>query len=102
MTDGVMTLFANPEFAPPPLAPWTQFSENRRVSRKASKPQSDHAHRMSCDLSELLERTRPPDAELVDLIEQAFLEGQINGQKADLAYLWLLAKKKDLCGVARI
>ena len=42
------------------------------------------------DLSELLERTRSPDPELVDLIELAFLEGQIDGQKADLAYthLW--------------
>jgi len=27
----------------------------------------------------------PPDPELVDLIEPAFLEGQIDGQKADLA-----------------
>ncbi len=26
---------------------------------------------------------------MVDLIEQAFLEGQIDGQRADLAYLWL-------------
>ena len=50
---------------------------------------------MSCDLSELLERTRPPDAELVDLIEQAFLEGQIDGLKADLAYVWLLVSKAD-------
>jgi hypothetical protein len=41
------------------------------------------------DLSELLEQTRPPDSELVDLVEWAFLEGQIDGQKADLAYLWL-------------
>ena len=31
----------------------------------------------------------PPDPELVDMIEQAFLEGQIDGEKADLAYLWL-------------
>ncbi len=38
----------------------------------------------------------PPDPELVDLIEQAFLEGQIDGQKADLAYLRLLAENKDL------
>ncbi len=44
---------------------------------------------MSCDLSELLKQTRPPNPELVDLIEQAFLEGQIDGQRADLAYLWL-------------
>ena len=44
---------------------------------------------MSCDLSELLKRTRPPDPDLVDLIERAFLEGQIDGWEADLAYLWL-------------
>ena len=42
---------------------------------------------LHCDLSEILEQTRPPDGELVDLIEQAFLEGQIDGQKVDLAYL---------------
>ena len=33
----------------------------------------------------------PPDEELVDLIEWAFLDGQIDGLKADLAYLWLRA-----------
>ena len=85
-----------------PLVDETHFSKNRLVFRPASDPQSDHAQRMSCDLSELLERTRPPDAELVDLIEKAFLEGQIDGLKADLAYSWLLAKNKDLCAVARI
>ncbi len=42
---------------------------------------------MSCNLFELLERTRPPDPELVDLIERAFLEGQIDELRADLAYL---------------
>ena len=42
-----------------------------------------------CDLSELLEQTRPPDTEMVDLIEQAFLERQIDGLRTDLAYLWL-------------
>ena len=45
-----------------------------------------------CDLSEILEQTRPPDPELVDLIEQAFIQGQINSQKAELAYLWIRAK----------
>ena len=38
-----------------------------------------------CELPELLEQTSPPDPDLVDLIEQAFLEGQIDGVKADLA-----------------
>ncbi len=45
------------------------------------------------DLFKILERTRPPDEELVDLIEQAFLEGQIDGQKADFAHLWLSANR---------
>ena len=35
----------------------------------------------------------PPDPEFVDLIEQAFIEGQIDSQKADLAYLWIQAKR---------
>jgi len=67
----------------------THFSTNRIISRQATNPQSGRAHRMSCDLSELLEQTRPPDPELVDLIEQAFLEGQIDGKRADLAYFVL-------------
>ncbi len=45
---------------------------------------------LECELPYLLEASRPPDAELVDLIEKAFLEGQIDSQKADLAYLRLL------------
>jgi len=49
--------------------------------------------RMTCDLSELLEQARTPDSEIVDLIEKAFLEGQIDGQATDLAYLCLLVKK---------
>jgi hypothetical protein len=42
-------------------------------------------------MEELLKSSMPPDEELVDLSEQAFLEGQIDGLKADLAYLWLSA-----------
>ena len=44
---------------------------------------------LHCDLSEILEQTRPPDPELVDLIEQAFIEGQIDSQEADLAYTYI-------------
>ncbi len=44
---------------------------------------------LQCDLSEILEQTRPPDPELVDLIEQAYLEGDIDGKTQELAYLWL-------------
>ena len=48
-----------------------------------------------CELPKILEETRPPDSDLVDLIEQAFLEGQIDGQKADLAYWWLRGKQRQ-------
>ncbi len=79
----------------PPGTPWdgTDFSKKRLVSNGASSPQSGHAHGMPClhsDLSELLEQTRPPDPDLVDLIEQAFIEGQIDSLEAGLAYLWLM------------
>ena len=70
----------------------------RPVSNKVSNPQSGHPYRMSClqcDLSEILEQTRPPDPELVDLIEQAFLEGQIYSKRAGLAYLWLQGSNED-------
>ena len=46
---------------------------------------------MSCHndaLPRLLEESRPPDADLVDLIEWAFLEGQIDGEAMQLASLW--------------
>lgn len=46
-------------------------------------------------MEELLRAAIPPDEELVDLIEQAFLEGQIDGLKADLAYMWLQAKQRQ-------
>ena len=35
----------------------------------------------------------PPDDDFLDLIDQAFLEGQIDGLKADLAYCWLQARE---------
>ena len=49
---------------------------------------------LHCDLSEILELARPPDPDLVDLIEQAFPAGQIDGQRADFAYLWLSANSQ--------
>ena len=51
---------------------------------------------LHCDLSELLEQTRPPDPDLVDLIEQAFIDGQIDGQVAELAYLFLMSAKRSI------
>ena len=59
-------------------------------------------HAFTVSYLKFLSRTRPPDPELVDLIEQAFLEGQIDGLRSDLAYLWLRAKNNELRWVARI
>ncbi len=59
----------------------------------AASVRTNHPQWMSCvhcELSELLKETRPPDLEFVVLIERAFLEGQIDGLRADLAYFWLL------------
>ncbi len=44
---------------------------------------------LNCELPYLLEASRPPDPELVDLIEQAFIAGDIDGETQELAYLWL-------------
>ena len=52
---------------------------------------------LQCELPRLLEASMPPDEEMVDLIQRAFLEGQIDGLKADMAYYQLLtAEKPDL------
>ncbi len=51
---------------------------------------------LKCELPYLLEVSRPPDPELVDLIEQAFIEGQIDSQKAEQAYLSLM-NWQDCC-----
>ena len=56
---------------------------------------------LQCELLILLQASKPPDPELVDLIEQAFLDGQIDGLNADLAYLWTQANKSDLRWVTR-
>jgi hypothetical protein len=47
---------------------------------------------LQCELPNLLLESCPPDPELVDLIEQAFLDGQIDSLAAELAYLWIQAK----------
>ena len=70
----------------------------------AARVRTDHAHRMPClnfELPYLLQAYRPPDPELVDLIEQTYLEGQFDSQKADLAYLWLVSKKMQLKSCAK-
>ncbi len=41
------------------------------------------------ELPKILEETRPPDPDMVDMIERAFIEGQIDGEVQELAYLWL-------------
>ena len=50
------------------------------------------------DLSEILEQSRPPDPELVNLIELAFLDSQIDNQKAERAYLWIQARSMLCAG----
>jgi hypothetical protein len=39
------------------------------------------------DATEILGQIGPPDPQLVDLIDQLFLEWRIDGQRADLVYL---------------
>jgi len=59
---------------------------------------------MKCEhyeLSNLLEASRPPDPELVDLIEKTYLKGQTDGKRADLAYLWLRGQLQRLTPHAR-
>ena len=86
-----MTLFVKRIFAPPTPPDGTHFIKQCLVSIKASNQLSGHAHRLG--LSGLLEQTRPPDPEFADLIERAFLEGQIDGRDAELAnaLLWKTA-----------
>ncbi len=73
----------------PPLT-WDHLEGNCLVSEGESHPNAGHAVQMTClhsDINKILEASRPPDPELVDLIEQAFLEGQIDGLKA---VIWLI------------
>ena len=83
-----------------PLGPsldGTLFSKKSLDSDAVNNPRCGHDYGMLFDqISALLEQTRPPDSELVDLIEQAFLEGQIDGKRADLAYSWLRANR-EIC-----
>ena len=53
---------------------------------------------LDCNLAEVLEQTRPLDHNLINLIENAFLEGQIDSRTADLAYSYLLLEAgNDYC-----
>ncbi len=82
-----MTTIRETFFAPQAKLDGTHFSKNRPFSDKVIIPQSGHARRMSCircDLSAIIEQTRPPDPELVDLIEQAYLEGKIDSKRAEV------------------
>jgi len=45
---------------------------------------------LQCDLATIIEESMPPDPEMVDLIELAFLEGQIDGLTAELAHIFLI------------
>ncbi len=102
MTDRVNDVCWKTKFAPHPPRKrrfiWRSiyFSSKCLFLNLATRAWIDDADRMrclKCDLPELLEASRPPDSELVNLIEQAFLEGQIDGLRADLAYLWIQANR---------
>jgi hypothetical protein len=41
-------------------------------------------------MQKLLEASRPVDEDMLDLIAEAFLEGQVTGLSADLAYYHLV------------
>ena len=97
MTGSLMIIFASPAFAPPTPSGGMHFCTGRLVTDGALSSSVSHAHWMPClhcELPKILEDTRPPDPDMVDMIEQAFLEGQIDGQKAELAYLWLRTKTR--------
>ena len=44
---------------------------------------------LQLDAEALLLDSMPPDEECLDLIEQAFLDGQIDGETLSLAFLWV-------------
>ena len=46
-------------------------------------------------LPNLLLDSMPPDPELVDLIEQAFIDGLIDSEQAELMYLGLMRLNRD-------
>ena len=86
-------------FALSPPFQWDPCQHEPPSLNRASNPQSSHAHWMSFDLSDLPELIRTPDPELVDLIERAFLEGQIDGSEADLSYLWLITSQESCANI---
>ncbi len=91
-----MTLFARTDFAPPGT-PLRRFWANNQDLCDAVGLPSRHGRIMDClhcELLDLLEASRPPDPELVDLIEQAYLEGRIDSASANLTYLWLLGRQQ--------
>ena len=47
-------------------------------------------------MEELLRASIPPDEELADLIEKAFLERQIDGETQALAFAWLERNQERL------
>ncbi len=55
---------------------------------------------LHCELPNLLEASLPPDPELVGLIEQAFIEGQIDSKIADLAHMILMSEMRSFQAAA--
>ena len=80
------------------LGPLFGFSTERAIIEPTASQVRCHSRSMSClycALPDPLEASMPPDPEPVDLIEWAFLDGQIDGRTADLAYTWLVASRPE-------
>ena len=74
------------------------FSINSRDLRHARAAAITHSGCMSCiqsDLSEILREAGFPDPEMTHLIERALRDGQIDAQKAELAYLNLRLRHRE-------
>jgi len=57
---------------------------------------------LQCELPKILQETRPPDPDMVDLIEHAFIEGQIDGATMTLACCWLESRDKFLVAACEL
>ena len=86
VTHGVMDTLSGSFFAPHP-PPQIHFYRKGRITGGVSDQELGHAHRMSClecEMANLLLEATPPDQDMVELIEQAFSEGQIDCQNVAL------------------
>lgn len=85
------------------LGPLFGFATEHPIIEPAARQVHCHGQamgRLHCALPGLVEASMPPDPELVDLIEWAFVDGQIDTKTAALAYAWLVANRFDFAQIA--